>query len=332
MRPWTDKIVISHDDVHYIRFNFFIQFLCLISCFYYGSIAGIRYSEFDSFSISNLSWMGYFECMFFVHMATQFLLEYQEEGKHPVRDIPMIASNYIQGEFALDIIPLIPLQLIKLNQDREQLFYIIKLLRLNKCLSLFDINRIMKQVKAYFKRSYESQVEQDPMLAYNTDIDMNKIEECLLTEYALKIIKLVIMILTISYFFGIIFLVVCEAVFDFQFKIDIDDFRMGKVDFEELPELFLSYFNIDGKKQMEILVISTYFACTSLSTVGFGDYTPRGNIERFVGAFILLFGVAIFSIVMGNLMDILADFKEFHQDIGDGEKLSQFFGTLKYFN
>ena len=81
-----------------------------------------------------------------------------------------------------------------------------------------------------------------------------------------------------------------------------------------------------------MLIISTYYACTSLSTVGFGDFTPRGNVERFLGAFILLFGVAIFSIVMGNLIEILGDFKEFHKDIEDGEALSQFFGTMKYFN
>jgi hypothetical protein len=53
------------------------------------------------------------------------------------------------------------------------------------------------------------------------------------------------------------------------------------------------------------LLISLYFAFTSLSTVGFGDYAPRGNIERFFGAFMLLFGVAIFSYIMGNFIDMI---------------------------
>lgn len=158
------------------------------------------------------------------------------------------------------------------------------------------------------------------MLDFNIEIDQNKIEECLLIEYFLKIVRLVIIILSISYFFGIFFLVVCEAVFDFQYGITIEDFRSGNL--ENSPELFLSYFEFNKYTSTQMLVISTYFACTSLSTVGFGDYTPRGNVERFIGAFILLFGVAIFSIVMGKLMEILAQFKEFHQDIGDGEKLS----------
>jgi hypothetical protein len=186
-------------------------------------------------------------------------------------------------------------------------------------------------VKAFYKRNYERNVELDPMLAFNTDLDQNKIEECLLTEYFLKIVRLVVIILALSYFFGIFFLVVCEAVLDFQFEVQIQDFRDGNLNLDDYPELFLT-FGFSSLNSYEMLIISTYFACTSLSTVGFGDFTPRGNVERFLGAFILLFGVAIFSIVLGNLIDILGAFKEFHKDIGDGEALSQFFGTIKYFN
>jgi len=51
-----------------------------------------------------------------------------------------------------------------------------------------------------------------------------------------------------------------------------------------------------------------YFSFTSLSTVGFGDYHPRGNFERLVICFYLLFGVAIFSYIMGNFIEILEDF------------------------
>ena len=32
------------------------------------------------------------------------------------------------------------------------------------------------------------------------------------------------------------------------------------------------------------IIIALYFAFTSLSTVGFGDYAPVGNIERILGS------------------------------------------------
>jgi len=52
-------------------------------------------------------------------------------------------------------------------------------------------------------------------------------------------------------------------------------------------------------------VTLVYFAFTSLSTVGLGDYHPRSSIERGVGAFVLLFGVALTSYVMDSLSQML---------------------------
>jgi hypothetical protein len=63
------------------------------------------------------------------------------------------------------------------------------------------------------------------------------------------------------------------------------------------------------------LIIIFYFAFTSLTTVGFGDYHPRDDIERLFGAFMLLGGVAIFSLVMGNFIEILQEFQRFNEEI-----------------
>jgi potassium voltage-gated channel Eag-related subfamily H protein 8 len=152
----------------------------------------------------------------------------------------------------------------------------------------------------------------------------------LILSYILKIFKLVIIILNLSYLFGVFWLVLCEAVFDFQYDIDVETYVYNT--FEEELDLFLLRFEMIKKSESEGLIIASYFAFTSLSTVGLGDYHPRGNLERLATGFILLFGVAIFSYIMGNFIEILSEFKEFHKDIGDGDNLSKFFGTLKYFN
>ena len=83
-----------------------------------------------------------------------------------------------------------------------------------------------------------------------------------------------------------------------------------------------------GNTPRHNMIIGLYFSFTSLSTVGFGDFNPKSNIERFICAFILLFGVAIFSYVMGNFIEILDQFKEFHKDLEDGDNLAKFMGTL----
>jgi hypothetical protein len=50
-----------------------------------------------------------------------------------------------------------------------------------------------------------------------------------------------------------------------------------------------------------------YFAFTSLSTVGFGDFNPRSNVERLFTSVVLLLGVSVFSYIMGNFIEIIDD-------------------------
>lgn len=75
-----------------------------------------------------------------------------------------------------------------------------------------------------------------------------------------------------------------------------------------------------------------YFAFTSLSTVGFGDYTPRSDSERVVGSVMLLFGVAIFSVIMGRFIEMVHQMKEFNRELDDGDNLSRFFSVCERFN
>ena len=61
-------------------------------------------------------------------------------------------------------------------------------------------------------------------------------------------------------------------------------------------------WNIMDQEMFRKSLISLYFAFTSLSTVGFGDFYPINDHERLVGAFVLLGGVAAFSYILGELI------------------------------
>lgn len=75
-----------------------------------------------------------------------------------------------------------------------------------------------------------------------------------------------------------------------------------------------------------------YYAYTTLSTVGFGDFNPRSDLERAVCIVVLLLGVAIFGIIMGQFLEIIEKFKAYDAELDEGDALSQFFGMLKNFN
>ena len=56
--------------------------------------------------------------------------------------------------------------------------------------------------------------------------------------------------------------------------------------------------------------MSCYYALTTLSTVGYGDYFPISNSERIVAVLIMLGGVAFFSYIMGNFIEIISNYEK----------------------
>jgi len=86
------------------------------------------------------------------------------------------------------------------------------------------------------------------------------------------------------------------------------------------------------KSNHDKVITMTYYAFTSLSTVGLGDYHPVTSWERSVCAFILLFGVAITSLIIENFMRMILQMNNLRKSFEESDKLSLFLGTMEKFN
>ena len=56
------------------------------------------------------------------------------------------------------------------------------------------------------------------------------------------------------------------------------------------------------------IVLMLYFALTTLSTVGYGDYHPISDLEMIITSLVMLGGVAFFSYIMGNFIEIITNY------------------------
>jgi len=148
-------------------------------------------------------------------------------------------------------------------------------------------------------------------------------------QFMLKTIELIILIMNTSYILGMAWIIFLEAVEDFALDKNPKEFGDFK---PETSSYFLSEYGMIDKTPADNIILVMYFSFTSLSTVGFGDYYPHSDYERIVIAFVLLFGVAIFSYIMGIFLNILESWNAFNSDHDEGEQLIKFFGTLKKFN
>ena len=58
------------------------------------------------------------------------------------------------------------------------------------------------------------------------------------------------------------------------------------------------------------MIRSMYYALTTLSTVGYGDFYPVSVAEKILGSIIQIFGVTFFSILMNGFIEVVVSIKE----------------------
>ena len=77
-------------------------------------------------------------------MYLEFLLEFKPEDQYnKVRDLTEIAKRYIKGQFAIDVIALIPFSSF-FDGKQAKLWYIIKIVRIQKGYHLLSSNTFMR--------------------------------------------------------------------------------------------------------------------------------------------------------------------------------------------
>ena len=153
----------------------------------------------------------------------------------------MIALHYIGGSFFIDLLAVFPFELILNTGAMTKLF---RLFRLPRLIKLIDISRFNKLLKSF----------------ENKNSDDKTILKQYFILYIYHIFRLIILALMITYFLGTISIFISN--------------ELNTQESEDKGNTLLLYFGIDEKTQLQKLITVCYFALTTLSTVGYGDYYP----------------------------------------------------------
>lgn len=126
-------------------------------------------------------------------------------------------------------------------------------------------------------------------------------------KYILSTIKLVFIIMTFTYFLGIFWQVITMELYQHQY----DDNQLLDPEIFN-TETFITTNDMDpttsSRTNAHNIALLMYFSYTTLSTVGFGDFNPRSDQERLICILILMLGVGIFALILGNFKEILERF------------------------
>jgi hypothetical protein len=269
-----------------------------------------------------------FESIFALNIFLKFFVSYNRPSDlKKISALQQTAQYYIRNGLLQDLIPILPLQFWKLTNNRNALFYLIKALRLIKGFSLLDPGKLLLIIKK-IKAKKAKNPPCDCMFE-----DHNKIEQTIMLGHFFRFIKIFIMILNFTYLLAIFWRILCYNIEDFWYNVDYIQLDYSNPEVEEaFKNNFMVYYGLYKTDFSYQFAAFMYFAFTTLSTVGFGDFAPRSDFERVVGSFILLLGVAIFSYILGNFQEILMSIKTFNEEPNEDEKFAKFLGVLKKYN
>jgi hypothetical protein len=77
------------------------------------------------------------------------------------------------------------------------------------------------------------------------------------------------------------------------------------------------------------VVLSVYYMMTTLSTVGYGDFSPTNNQEKVLMVVIQLLGVTLFATVINKIREIVNTIKGDEIEIQRDKKLDEWFNVIK---
>ena len=120
----------------------------------------------------------------------------------------------------------------------------------------------------------------------------------------LRIARVVIQMITISYFYAMFFKIVIDIQQDI-FSVD----WFGVIERGTEEEWYYSTY-LEGNSESYQTIQLIYFAFTSLTTIGLGDLNPKSDIERIAIAFSLLSGVILYSFGRGKLIEIILEYEK----------------------
>ena len=145
----------------------------------------------------------------------------------------------MRGKFWEYGIPLIPTCWIAMKRDRGNLWHIVKLIRLKRGLLNLNISNVMLHLKTVQMNNLEKVIRTNPTLANDRDLDQSKIDEILAISNCLKVIKILIFVTSISFFFAMIFKFLTNVQSDIM---NWDEYR-GDISLEDEPEHFMTANN-----------------------------------------------------------------------------------------
>ena len=232
--------------------------------------------------------------LFVIDIGLNFFTEQITDKGQLVRKFLIISKNYIKGWLIPDVLAIIPFAAAGLPQA-EYLLRMIRLIKLPGVLNITDGTGIS------FLLTYFS---------FGKREKTGKITYPFTTKIIASLIQLCITIFFLVYFLGCFWYWFQNHAKNYVYSDDKTGKSTDESSFEE-------FYRLNEFHSEHIALRSSYFILTTISTIGYGDFMARNVYEMGFIISVMLAGVAIFGVILGNFNSAIT----FYTDVANGKDM-----------
>ena len=229
----------------------------------------------------------------------------------------MIATRYVlYGSFIVHFLAVFPWFMVLPSDTEEEMqtqrdLLLFKMLRISR----LGTSRFIpeEQMLDFFQSCYRNKHRDDKIANDRTILTI------------MNIIKMTLLTVIITYMLGL-----------FWYRLS-DRWQRELLDDDELTHWVIKYDLERPSYERHLspetphstkLLTCMYYSLTTLSTVGYGDFSPQSIMEKIFGSIIQIFGVTFFSILMNKFQDIVVSIKGQNEGLNE-QKLQQWFYLIR---
>ena len=220
------------------------------------------------------------DCLFFIDCIIIFNSAFYDEDFRIIENYKSIASSYIQSWFFVDILAIIPFDIIMMStvssddsgDNSASLNKIVRVVRIGRMYKLIKLTKLLRMLKVVKEKSKLFKFVQE-YIKIGTGFER--------------------LFFGLLIFIVIIHIVSCLWIFFGQF-----DF-IGS---------WLDSTDIEVMDSSTLYLTSFYFTTTTVTTVGYGDFSANTIPEKIFCIIMMLIGVISFSLSSASLSSLLSNY------------------------